>query len=145
MTVRLPSAVLLGVALVLIAAGCSSDNKARVTGKVTINGNPVGGAKVVFIDSAAQGVPAQFGTVTKDDGTYEVHQIDPGSYKVTVKKLVPRPGVKVPENTPLEMLEADGRATNSLPAKYADVKTTDLSATINPGDRNEVNLNLQGK
>ncbi len=142
MRTRLPFAVLLGV--VLVAAGCSSNKGGRVAGKVTLNGTPVGGAKVVFVQSAAgQGLPIQVGTITKDDGSYEIARIDPGSYKVTVKKLVAKPGAK--DNTPLEVLEASGQATNSLPAKYADVKTTDLTATVNAGEKKEVNLDLKGK
>jgi hypothetical protein len=51
----------------------------------------------------------------------------------------------MPENTPLEVLEASGQATNSLPAKYADIKTTDLTATVKAGEKAEVNLELKGK
>jgi hypothetical protein len=141
MRIRPLPAALLGV--VLVAAGCSSDNRGSVAGKVTLNGDPVAGAKVTFFDAAGQA--AQYGAVTKDDGTYEVPKIDPGTYKVTVKKLVARPGVKVPENTPLELLEGSGQATNSLPAEYADPKTTKLTATAAAGDKSEVNLELKGK
>jgi hypothetical protein len=143
MRVRLPSAALLGAALV--AAGCSSDKTGRVAGKVTLDGVPVAGAKVVFVGTGSQGVPPQYGTVTKDDGGYEITKMDPGSYKVTVKKLVVRPGVKVPDNALMEVLEADGRATNSLPAKYADASKTDLNATVNAGNKSEVNLELKTK
>lgn len=130
----------------LLAAGCSSDPKGgTVSGKVTLNGAPVSGVKLVFIDAAAKGTPMEYGTVTRDDGTYEITGLAPGSYKVTAQKLVARPGAKLPEEADPEQIEASGMGMNSLPAKYAEPGNSPLNATVKEGENKDVNFDLQGK
>ncbi len=65
-------------------------NLATLSGVVTMAGKGVFGASVVAEDSSGNLVQA---TVTRQDGSYEIPQLVPGSYKLRVCPLDPR-GVK---------------------------------------------------
>jgi hypothetical protein len=135
--------------------GCSgqgSGDYARVSGVVTLNGDPVEGAKVTFVSTTeASGTRSEYATTTDSSGKYMIAAvgknpgIPAGMYKVLVTKLVPKSGAKIPEDFDMTQLEMSGLGVNTLPKEYADFGTTKFSATLEPGKNENVNFDLKGK
>jgi hypothetical protein len=118
---------------------------AQVSGRVTLENEPVAGAQVVFLgeDEANQApVPA----LTNDDGYYQLlgpkaGSIAVGKYKVVVNKMTLKDGT-VPAGEQLNQARSKGLLHNSLPKVYEDRSTTLLQADVHPGP-NTVNLELK--
>jgi hypothetical protein len=137
--------------LVLCSAvvGCSKGGGPgagiKVTGKVTHNGSPVSGARVIFTegkdgDARASGPTA----ITDDTGEYAVVGVQPGAYKVVIYKLLPAKGSTMPaELLDLEQIEASGVGTHALPKKYSKPTTTTLTAQVDSG-ANKADFQLTG-
>lgn len=117
--------------LLTLCIGCDSENgpaTVPVTGSVTWKGDPVEGALVVFLPENSSGdsmLGAQAETDSEGNFQLETYTggsnlkagIQPGNYKVTVTKL--------------EVVQDMRRKPkNLLPAKYAETRTTDLTATV---------------
>lgn len=73
--------------LLVLALGCGPDlgRPATVTGKVTVDGQPLDGSTVAF--HCTGGLPAECRTVravTDSTGAYTITKVYPGSYSVTV-------------------------------------------------------------
>lgn len=121
---------LLGILCFSLLAGCSDSNKGPrtvpVEGVVTLDGQPIEGASVVFIDDGGQ-YPAQ--GRSDADGKFSLSAFEyktgavPGSYKATVSRtVVETAGDEVPAGS--EEAEHAGEAAgqrvyNDLPGKYA--------------------------
>ena len=121
------------------AAGGSGNGK--VAGKVTHNGAPVAGARVLFLDGAAATGPA---AVTDEGGAYVLVGLKPADYKVVVYKLVAKKGVALPDDMDLEQLEASGLGAHALPKKYSTPATTTRVVGVKGGS-NDGDLKLEGK
>jgi hypothetical protein len=121
--------------LALIGCGGGATGP-RVKGQVLLDSQPVADARVEFQGKGGQS------TVTDKDGKFEFDgtsaylTVKPGTYKVTVTKYVDLKGNKL-EPEDYEMQKAAGLVKHGLPAKYADVGTTDLTAEIKEG-KNEL-------
>jgi hypothetical protein len=130
--------------------GCSTDSNLppiyQVTGIVTLKGQPVEGAVVVFTplpgaDSAplTRGGQAQ----TDADGKFSIEStfdqgittqlgLPAGEYRVTVIKMQAPPGPPSLNRPP----------KNVLPAEFAAVESTPLSATIKADGPNDLKISL---
>ena len=137
----------IAVAALVLTAGCGSPTAGPetvpVTGKVTLQGEPVGGATVTLTPSASGGGnPAQ--AVTTDAGEFEVFSsfdqgkttqagMTPGEYVITVSKLESIPAqaqlVRAPKNL--------------LPERYQSPSTSDLKAVVAIEGDNFVTVELQ--
>jgi hypothetical protein len=129
-----------GVSLVLFAAllvgvsGCKPKGPTNfVTGKVTLNGEPVSGL-ISFIDASNKetlGVP-----INAADGTYTIENPPLGQVKIVVKAMPGAsnaPMVK-PKDAPMpEMGAPTAMKGVSPPAKYGTATTTPLSYEVKPG------------
>jgi hypothetical protein len=109
-----------------------------VTGKVTLDGQPIAGARVIFTDGKETNMPSGPTALTDEDGEYALVGVAPGSYKVVVYKLEPRPGMALPpadENgsVDFEQIEASGAGIHKLPKKYLSPTTTTLVAQVEEG------------
>lgn len=144
----------------LVAAGCGSEGRTGsdpvfpVSGVVTYRGQPVAGADVTFFN--AEKNRSAFGR-TNDKGEYKLTTFNAndgaveGQHAVTVMKLEAGPeaaavaDIESPEYVP----PAFGQSTepkppkSELPEKYADLATSELTATIKPDGPNVVNLKLE--
>jgi hypothetical protein len=69
------------VSIAVISAGCFSNSNGTVSGKVTFNGKPLDKGQVMFSPTGATGGTAGGEIVA---GKYEVADITPASYQVTV-------------------------------------------------------------
>ena len=114
--------------------GCGASNESTVSGKVTLDGQPLERGTVTFHPVA--GGPAAYGQIQANSSyrlkTGSAAGLALGKYVVTVvatesPKLSEEAGEKIP---PL-----------LTPERYGEVKRTDLEFTIRPGD-NTIDLAL---
>lgn len=144
----------------LVAAGCGSEGRTGsdpvfpVSGVVTYKGQPVAGADVTFFN--AQKNRSAFGR-TNAKGEYKLTTFNAndgaveGQHAVTVMKFEAasgtafEAGIESPEYVPPGL----GQSTepkppkSELPEKYAEMATSDLTATVKSDGPNEINLELQ--
>jgi len=153
-TLRVPVSLALGT-LLLAVGGCSGKQDAdrpatyAVTGTVTQNGKPIEGAMVKF--ELTNGSRSAVGK-TDANGVYTLTTFDPnagalaGSYRVSILKYEtppPPPATSPAEYVPPEMQPKPIPPKNLLPAKYADGKTSGLTATVTESGENKFDFNLQ--
>lgn len=142
---------LAAVAVVLvIVTGCVwfvwlRTTGADVRGQVTLDGDPVVGAMIVFIGQDA-GNKSPMTAQSDDEGNYRVvgntgPRIPPGKYKVVVTKEALKDG-KVPTGEALIKARNDGLLVNVLPKKYELESTTPLEFDVTSGG-NTINLELK--
>ncbi len=121
------------VLLLTVAAGCGPGNHATVTGTVTLNGKPLRTGTVTFHPSEAG--PVAYGMIGMDGGytlqTGTRPGLTVGRYVATVVATTDRPSPG--EELPGKLL---------TPARYGDVKQSDLRFEVKPG-RNQIDLPLQ--
>ncbi len=128
----------LTLVLIVSAVGCGGSNLAKVTGKVTYNGNPVTSGTITF---AAADKPAAYGDL-QPDGTYSLKTekpgdgATPGAYQVMVVAMQDQ-GDSLPE-------ERNGLPAPTVPIKYTSLATTDLKADVASGKENVFDFNLTG-
>lgn len=121
-------------------AGCSDSGlESHVSGKVTLDGQPVGPGAVVFAPVDGQSNPAD-GAIQLD-GSYSLKTsrqagLKAGEYKVSVS-VFDQPPVQPGERsmTPAKLV---------TPQKYADTETSGLQYAVEPGD-NTINIELSSK
>lgn len=124
------------LSLVLLAIGCSPRRPTTVpvSGIVTLDGEPVAGAAVMF-EPEAGGVPARASTAA--DGSYKLSTFRRGDgalvgrHRVTVAKIVIE-GLKVDE-AGLEAGPLTGpiQERSAIPSSYGNPATSGLMAEIN--------------
>lgn len=124
---------LLGAVCLVAFTGCSR-YESSVSGKVTLDGEPLKSGTVVFYPAAGSGAAA-YGSV-QADGSYTLDTgasggLAAGEYVVTVVATTgPQPGFLFGK-----ML---------TPERYGNVKTTDLKFTVKKGG-NKIDLPLSSK
>jgi len=140
--------------LLTLHAGCGYRRPSllAVEATVTLAGEPVGGAEVMLVPTGpgrpVRGVSDESGRVTFSTFGH-ADGVPKGSYKVVVSKLEmttkaarklealqanrPSSGEDDEPKPMLETVEGDFR--NLLPARYASVETTPLTAVIERGTR----------
>jgi len=125
-------------ACVIAVIGCSRGDRpdtARVKGLVTYKGEPVAEARVSFVP--AQGRPAS--GATGADGRFTLMTFQPddgallGDHTVTVAKTAPAPGQ---ENDPY------AEQISLIPAKYGNLQSSPLKATVTADGPNEFKFEL---
>lgn len=148
-------ATLAGVLFVLGCGGGSGVQTAAVSGKVTLNGDPLAGAKVYF--ASEEGSFVGFG-VTDDEGVYRLAQgAIPGPNKVFISKIVGELPAGFSDDPEAGMdrgqLEAAAAALppgsrgpkpprDLVPSEFNSLKTTKLSWSVEPGANTNVNFDL---
>jgi hypothetical protein len=113
--------------ILFVGCGKAGPELYPVEGKVTMNGQAPEGATVVLVPSSGTIEVANQPTgVVSSDGTFKLQTYPhgegalPGDYKVLVTWLPPD-------------ARKQEKPINKAPVKYADPKTTPLSATIKEG------------
>jgi hypothetical protein len=135
--------LVLGVAIVL-AMGCGGKKFVPVSGKVTLNKQPLAGATVTFQPIAEKGVeagPAASGK-TNDQGEYSLESITgdhgalPAKYNVTIQALDPKAGDG-------DTRRRGGPTTpDKVPVKYALGMPQALKFEVPPGGTDKANFDL---
>jgi hypothetical protein len=141
-----------------LVGGCGGPASVPAGGTVTLDGQPVAGAAVMFLPESEGGLPA--GAETDAAGHFSAAVpneagVRPGRYKVTVSKIEPAGGPpKTRKTAGDEVVPADPRAAMAgakspgkhlLPAGYADARTTPLRAEVPPGGTTALKLELSGQ
>jgi hypothetical protein len=130
-----------GVLMIALAAGGCSRHPAKLSGEVTLNGEPLT-TGVVMLSPARTG-PSAYAEI-KPDGSYELKTgsekgLEPGEYVVTVAANEPGPDTS----------DSDTGAAPAIrplmtPPKYADVGTSPLRITVKPGSQ-KLSIQLDSK
>jgi hypothetical protein len=141
--------------IVLAAAGCGRKT-GTVSGKVTLNGEPLKGGNVSFVRS--DGVPTKSGTIA-EDGTYKIEDVPVGNATVVVEtsslkpmfggggakgpggkpgggvapKNEPPPGAQVGEHYQPGSAPNNAERYVAIPAKYEDAAQTSLHYEVKAG------------
>lgn len=128
--------------------GCGGPDRpklVRVTGIVTLNGQPLTSSRVRFVpDGPQQGRTAtgdldqsgnfKLSTFEPDDG------ILPGAYKVDVNKITSTDESDSPEDREKQLT-----VKSTIPAKYGNLETSGLTFTFSESDSNrKLELKLEG-
>ncbi|HEY1376103.1 MAG TPA: hypothetical protein VGF55_04885 [Gemmataceae bacterium] len=144
---------LAGLAAVLLAVGCHRGPQlARVTGAVTVGGKPVTAGTISFIPAAGKAAVGTIGpdgrysltTFTADDGALV------GDHKVTIHATTVGAGTMQYASLEDELKGAKGKVLVPgkvdwvVPERYSALATTDLTATVGPGDQT-IDFNLPAK
>ena len=141
-----------------VVAGCGGASKPKVpvykaTGKVLFNGQPVVGADVTFICTAAN--KSAFGR-TNDEGIFKLTTYSAndgaveGQHQVAIVQIPPAEAPKELAATdsdsyvPPELDQSTDpvKVESTLPLKFGDVATSGLSAEVTTGGPNEFEFNL---
>jgi hypothetical protein len=126
---------LLAAVLVSTAGGCS-EKKPVVFGVVTLDGKPLDNGNITF--SPVEGDGQTSGAIIGPDGRYRA-DASPTRLKVVISSSRVVGKRKLYDNVPDSPTE--DVLAEVLPARYSDLKRTELTVTIAPGD-NEKNFDL---
>ena len=158
----------LGAAVFVVSSlGCggASEDVNPVTGKITYDGKPLGGARI-RLEAKDAGFSRVYACDSKEDGTFSIEAVyadetkqgaPAGSYKILVGKFTKEdaPETSDPdadEALELEMVEkmteggpdavAEAGAKTEINEKFNNSSTTPLEVTINEGE-NTITLELK--
>jgi len=124
----------------LAALGCSGNNRASVTGKVTFDGKPLKEGRILFVPDQANPGPSAGAPIR--DGTYSVaaaNGVFIGKNKVQIN-AVRGTGSKIPSPfTPGEMID---EVAEMIPKRYNI--NTEFSREIKPG-ANQFDFDMTSK
>ena len=125
-----------------LVAGCGGEDGptyATVTGKVTMDGEPIKVGSVIFIPSGETKGPASSGAI-KEDGTYEIlgpsgKGVVTGTHKVMLVCPEEGSGPGTGENPMADV------GPCVIPLKYTQESSTDITKTVEEGE-NTIDLVL---
>ena len=155
-------ATLVLVSPCLVGCGGSGSDRPElvpVKGTVTFKDSPVEGATVTFFNANS---PRSASGITDAAGKFQLTTFDtndgavPGEHTVTISKVeasadAPMSGGMSPEQIQAKMKEqvdrmkgnlTESAAKTTLPAKYADPKTSGETRTVVKGDANDFKFQL---
>jgi hypothetical protein len=147
--------------VLVVLAGCANEptrdgpELAKVTGTITLDGEPVEGAHIRFSPEA--GGPAAF-AVSDRRGRYELRTFDPGDgavpgkYGISATKEVTEAGMEFDSQAELEAYVKEhgerppkGETVSVLPEKYSSPGTSELTAEITVAKKNRFDLELKSE
>lgn len=141
------SGLLLFAVLILPACGGKSGGltgpTGTVTGKVTMKGQPVANANIVFYGTRGDTAVGTLGA----DGTYSLRyqagfSVPVGDYRVAITKG-PAPDAPVPNPEDIMAKPPVAAVDKSIPDKYRDPGTSNLIAVVKEGSNSGVDFDLQ--
>ncbi len=137
-------------AALAIAAGVTwcfyfRSSGAQASGIVTLDGEPVASALVVFV-AVDEKTDAALPAPTDDRGYYRIlgptgSGFNPGKYRVVVTKEALKDGT-IPSSDKLVQARANGLLANVLPKRYAHRNSTPFEYEVRSG-ANPINLELK--
>jgi hypothetical protein len=139
--------LLLAVLLVLALAGCGGKRLVKVSGRVTLEGNPVSKALVTFHPVGGEGTPAA--GVCNDEGVFYLttRQDNDGAYTGTYKVTVEEDNPNVPTDLDKSILEGPYERPGKkrlIHVNYANPKTTPFEKVVPTSGPVELTLNRGG-
>jgi hypothetical protein len=135
----------------LFAGGCSDREVKSVTGRVTLDGQPLAGAQVHFCPPAGVDGPT-YTAISDADGRFELFKdprpglgLKPGKYIILVTKFAGAAAAPKDEVAGAPLQEGTMPGTyNILPPLYNDRARSPFVIDLQPGD-NYVPLVIEGK
>ena len=131
---------------IVLLAGCGGDSKLlKITGKITVNGEPAVGAILLFHPADKKDAPMASG-VAQSDGTFSltsnmIDGVEPGNYIVTV--TWPDPAHK---QTEAQKMRGDGEpGADLLKGKYVMKERSGLTASITSSTKSLPPIELKTK
>ncbi|MDR3108283.1 MAG: hypothetical protein LBU65_01170 [Planctomycetaceae bacterium] len=138
---------------VLLAIGCNSSGISglvRASGKVTLDGSPVGGVAIVFTPVPGSSSDRVASAVSSDDGTFVLDTIGnkgalPGSYVVTLSKSTTKSKITAEEE---ERLNTAGKPLPEpeiiyhIPWKY-ERTDSGITVEIDKGGKTDILIELK--
>lgn len=150
---KAPSLAILAPCLVALATtlGCSESKfeYAPVSGSVKLDGQPVSGARVVFMPQASgesrEAGPYSNGE-TDDQGNFELSSVDTdprdgavvGNHRIVIST---RKTHLDPDNRDIEIIDVP----ESIPRSYTNYQKTPLTFQVSTDGKNEANFDLNGE
>jgi hypothetical protein len=129
--------------------GCLGGSGPKITGAVTMDGEPLADAQVHFY-SVATNTPVAIAK-TGADGKFQVQPrarsgetINPGKYAVRITRFVDKAG-KVPSDQDLGQLQMSGQLRNTVPPMYSDRSLPGFPVEIKPGTNELPPFELKSK
>jgi hypothetical protein len=121
--------------LVPLCPSCSSSGLNTVQGTVTVKGQPVKGAVVIFHPKGGEAKGQRPSGVTKEDGTFTLGTgnkpgAPPGDYVVTITWPVEEGPVKFKKGS---TEQEEPPLVDQLKGRYANAANSTLTATIKSG------------
>jgi hypothetical protein len=116
-------------------AGCGGSegpSTIPVSGKVTLNGEPLTSGEVAFVPKEGDGTRRPGIGRIEEDGTFVLMShskegVEPGDYKVVVYPVASDDGGE----------KKDAATISPIPEKYRKTETTDLEATVDASTKDE--------
>jgi hypothetical protein len=129
--------------LVLVGCGDGKLATVKVTGKVTLDGEPLAGASITFTPKTT-GVGHPGYATTDASGIYKLQTSQgaadagttPGDYLVAIRKVEVDPDAPPPEPG------YSPKTRSVIPTRYAQPTTSELTATVENKRSNEFNFEL---
>jgi len=168
---RIYTLTVMALLAIAMASGCNQSNlpaTETVSGKVTYKGDPVENATVVFSRGARNIANGEIALgKTDDQGNYtltthlsgqsDVAGAIAGTYRVTVSKKVPPPGMTQAQyDAKVDAVNQASQAgsvqpaglelptlVEMLPRKYSSSSDTQLTADVKPDEKNEISFDLK--
>ncbi len=128
------------LSLCLVACGCGKSGTppkmetVGIKGTVKLDGKPVGGAHVAFVNTSSS---LGFAGKTDDAGVYQLQGATgrptdvQGTYKVTISRRIKADGTPLADDEP-PASPANLGAVEQMPAQYSRPDLTTLSANVGP-------------
>ncbi len=129
--------VLLGLTLLPLGCYRAPQNNCQVSGTVTYKGKNLTGGAIYFRSSDMKDPEdgGKYGAAEiKEDGTYEIHSLEPGKMIVTID-VPTKASPKIPKDAKLPPGFSKQVPSVQIPAKYADSKKSGLSMEVMPGQQ----------
>lgn len=125
----------------LFLAGCSGSSIETVPakGKLTVNGQPAGGAKIIFVPQnvAPEAAKERPHATSQADGSFELSTIDPGDG-------APIGDYKVLVTWPVESADPEAsHGTDQLNFAYANEEKTTLTQSVTADAGQALNIDIQ--
>jgi len=117
---------------------------------VKVDGTPVEGAAVLFVDTQsnsssaltdAKGVAVMKSSIAKDNRTIEVTGVLPGEYQVAINKSITEQ-MPDPDNPNFVKVKS---VEHVVPVKYNSYLKSGLTASVKKGDPNEIVFDLKSQ
>jgi|EndMetStandDraft_8_1072994.scaffolds.fasta_scaffold428244_1 hypothetical protein len=127
-----------GVLTAVVWAGCSQSPTLKVTGTVTIKGEPAENVQVTFLPK--EGRPAA--GVTDAQGRFELSTFKPGDGAMPGEQTVTL-GEYYPPGKPPPMPRGNEPLPSRFPPNYSDTVSSPLKATVERGQKNDFQFDVK--
>lgn len=127
-----------GILSALVVVGCGQSDTVKVTGTVTLNGQPAENVEVTFLPKG--GRPAS--GVTDSQGKFELSTLKPGDGAMPGESVVTL-GEYYPPGKPPPMPAGGGPLPSRFPQKYSDTVSSPLNAKVERGGKNDFSFDVK--